>query len=731
MRLQVYGDGIIPRHRQHRPPAWRRPTSLMVTAPRQTVARGVGFAATEDGWPPDSDHRPREGRGRPRQRQRQLPRCRRQCRARRKAGRAAFAPVTAEGQTFVSRQPAVQPRHRRGLLRPRPAPEPADELQWRGRRARPAQHGRRRSRSSLSTRNYGVLWDNNSITRFGDPEPYPLRRRRRRRPDASRARTARPAGPRPISSATARSRAAPSRMIDYQYLDDQPQLAGGDATAPNGAGTAPRRPRRLDRQRHAARQRRPQVPALFVQLCQGLRRRPARCSTAGGRTGTPGTTISTSSSTPGKPRRHPRRMGAQSAATSRSTTTIRCPRSTATRSACASEVGTAIDYYFIAGDDMDEVIAGYRRLTGKAPMMPRWAYGFWQSRQRYETQDAAARRARANIAAAASRSTRSCRTGSTGPRTRWGSHDFDPARFPDPAGDGRRGPRAQRPDHDLGLAEILSDHRATIRSSTRSAAILYQRAAREPRQTATGSARATPTPSTIPTSPRRATSTGARSARRSSTGASTPGGSTATSPTCTPTSRSRSAHAQMSPTAAGSGRGDLQFLPAGPCRRRLSTACSADQPDTRPFILTRSRLRRHPARRRRALVGRRRRALGRSARPDLAPGSISRCRACPTGPTTSAASRSRSATRSQDPAHMRRMARALPALVPVRRLLARCSAATASSRAARSTTSPPDGSAMYDGADLLRPAALPAAALHLHHRRRHLASRRHDDARRW
>ena len=31
--------------------------------------------------------------------------------------------------------------------------------------------------------------------------------------------------------------------------------------------------------------------------------------------------------------------------------------------------------------------------------------------------------------------------------------------LPRPAGDGRRGPPPQRPDHDLGLAEILSDHR--------------------------------------------------------------------------------------------------------------------------------------------------------------------------------------------------------------------------------------------------------------------------------
>ncbi|MDE5749662.1 MAG: DUF4968 domain-containing protein, partial [Duncaniella sp.] len=36
------------------------------------------------------------------------------------------------------------------------------------------------------------------------------------------------------------------------------------------------------------------------------------------------------------------------------------------------------DYYFIAGEDMDDVIHGYRTLTGKAPVMPRWAMGYWQ-----------------------------------------------------------------------------------------------------------------------------------------------------------------------------------------------------------------------------------------------------------------------------------------------------------------------------------------------------------------
>ncbi len=52
-----------------------------------------------------------------------------------------------------------------------------------------------------------------------------------------------------------------------------------------------------------------------------------------------------------------------------------------------SEVGDAIDYYFIAGDNMDEVISGYRELTGRVPMFGKWAYGFWQSKERYKTQD--------------------------------------------------------------------------------------------------------------------------------------------------------------------------------------------------------------------------------------------------------------------------------------------------------------------------------------------------------
>jgi alpha-D-xyloside xylohydrolase len=50
-----------------------------------------------------------------------------------------------------------------------------------------------------------------------------------------------------------------------------------------------------------------------------------------------------------------------------------------------SEVGEGIDYYFMYGPQLDGVIAGYRNLTGAAPLFPKWAYGFWQSRERYTT----------------------------------------------------------------------------------------------------------------------------------------------------------------------------------------------------------------------------------------------------------------------------------------------------------------------------------------------------------
>ena len=53
----------------------------------------------------------------------------------------------------------------------------------------------------------------------------------------------------------------------------------------------------------------------------------------------------------------------------------------------SSECGDAVDYYFIYGGTMDGTVAGMRELTGDVPMLPRWSYGYWQSRERYKTQD--------------------------------------------------------------------------------------------------------------------------------------------------------------------------------------------------------------------------------------------------------------------------------------------------------------------------------------------------------
>lgn len=52
-----------------------------------------------------------------------------------------------------------------------------------------------------------------------------------------------------------------------------------------------------------------------------------------------------------------------------------------------SDVGDCIDYYFMYGDHIDGTIACMRDLTGQVPMFPLWTYGFWQSKERYKTQD--------------------------------------------------------------------------------------------------------------------------------------------------------------------------------------------------------------------------------------------------------------------------------------------------------------------------------------------------------
>ena len=98
-----------------------------------------------------------------------------------------------------------------------------------------------------------------------------------------------------------------------------------------------------------------------------------------------------------------------------------------------SEVGEGTDYYFCYGPEPEQIIAGYRHLSGRAPMFPLWAYGFWQCRQRYET-------AQQSLDVLAGYRSRGIPIDNIvqdwfyWKKDGWGSHEFDPTRFPDPMG---------------------------------------------------------------------------------------------------------------------------------------------------------------------------------------------------------------------------------------------------------------------------------------------------------
>ena len=99
----------------------------------------------------------------------------------------------------------------------------------------------------------------------------------------------------------------------------------------------------------------------------------------------------------------------------------------------SSEAAKQIDYYFIKGDNADDVIHGYRQLTGKASLIPKWAFGFWQSRERYKTQkellDVVKTFRKEKIPL-----DNIVLDWNYWDEDQWGSHRFDASRFPDPAG---------------------------------------------------------------------------------------------------------------------------------------------------------------------------------------------------------------------------------------------------------------------------------------------------------
>ena len=96
-----------------------------------------------------------------------------------------------------------------------------------------------------------------------------------------------------------------------------------------------------------------------------------------------------------------------------------------------SEMARDMDYYFIAGRNFDEVISGYRTLTGKASLYPKWVLGFWQSRERYkssqEIEETLAEFRKRHIPV-----DNIVQDWNYWKLDSWGSHEFEADRYPNP-----------------------------------------------------------------------------------------------------------------------------------------------------------------------------------------------------------------------------------------------------------------------------------------------------------
>jgi alpha-D-xyloside xylohydrolase len=290
----------------------------------------------------------------------------------------------------------------------------------------------------ISTRHYGILWDDNSITRFGNPKPYGYAG------DGSDGLRVTGADGTPgwTASYYLGDRLAVTRSereINYQYIRDQAKWpaeakaqTAAATTGQNSAGNAVQTQRVVWTGRlmpdksglHRFRLYSSSYAKLFVDGKEVLSRWRQNWNPWYHNFDLPLTV--------GKPTemRIEWQPNAGYIALLHSDPLPDADRRSITFS---SEAGRAIDYYYVGGGDMDEVIAGYRRLTGKAVMLPKWAYGFWQSRQRYHGQDEVVgvveeyRKRRLPL-------DNIVQDWFYWREDDWGSHRFDPKRFPDPKG---------------------------------------------------------------------------------------------------------------------------------------------------------------------------------------------------------------------------------------------------------------------------------------------------------
>ncbi len=96
-----------------------------------------------------------------------------------------------------------------------------------------------------------------------------------------------------------------------------------------------------------------------------------------------------------------------------------------------TEIDDEMDFYFIYGPELDNIVSHVRTLTGKVPMLPKWAMGYFQSKERYRSQDelveitAEFRKRKIPL---------DCIVldWMSWPGNKWGQKSFDESRFPNP-----------------------------------------------------------------------------------------------------------------------------------------------------------------------------------------------------------------------------------------------------------------------------------------------------------
>ena len=99
-----------------------------------------------------------------------------------------------------------------------------------------------------------------------------------------------------------------------------------------------------------------------------------------------------------------------------------------------SKIADAIIYYFFYGPESDNIIAGIRKVTGKAPLYPKWAYGLFMSQFGWKTQE----KIQSVIDGYRSRKipldvvVQDAEYWPLYPDNLWGSHLFDTARYSNP-----------------------------------------------------------------------------------------------------------------------------------------------------------------------------------------------------------------------------------------------------------------------------------------------------------